>query len=221
MALSGRPATPGSDGIASCLDGNSAARTVRTHPLAHTRRIDRSGFAIPRRNPHAGPFARTCNVSGRWFCHRWRRTLPGQHRPNRPSRRLLAGPDGIDPRLSPGSRRQHDRLSGSRPGHHHRPRADAQPLSARLIGPGAELNLMQPQPAATVVILPFHDRAFKEWAVACEAMMRGIQTVLIRKGGIREEDGIFRVADSEFFLMPTYEHQNPALLRDGYKPLLE
>jgi hypothetical protein len=45
--------------------------------------------------------------------------------------------------------------------------------------------------------------------------------VLIRKGGIREEDGIFRVEDSKFFLMPTYEHQNPALLQEEFRGLLE
>jgi hypothetical protein len=58
-----------------------------------------------------------------------------------------------------------------------------------------------------------HNRAFKEWAVVCEALKSGRQTVLIRKGGIREEDGIFRVDDREFFLMPTYDHQTPDLLQ--------
>ena len=61
-----------------------------------------------------------------------------------------------------------------------------------------------------------HDRAFKEWAVVCEAMKSGRQTVLIRKGGIREEDGVFRVEDPEFFLMPTYDHQTPTLLQPDY-----
>jgi hypothetical protein len=62
-------------------------------------------------------------------------------------------------------------------------------------------------------MLEIHDRAFKEWAVVCEAMKAGRQTVLIRKGGIREEDGIFRMDDAEFFLMPTYDHQAPHLLK--------
>jgi Uncharacterized protein conserved in bacteria len=69
-------------------------------------------------------------------------------------------------------------------------------------------------------MLEIHDRAFKEWAVACEAMKTGRQTVLIRKGGIREEDGVFRVDDTEFFLMPTYDHQTPTLLREEYRPAL-
>jgi hypothetical protein len=58
-----------------------------------------------------------------------------------------------------------------------------------------------------------HNRAFKEWAVACEAMKAGRQIALLRKGGIREEEGVFRVSDPEFFLLPTYEHQNANMLQ--------
>lgn len=65
------------------------------------------------------------------------------------------------------------------------------------------------------------NRAFKEWAVVCEAMKRGDQTVLIRKGGIREEDGIFRIEDPEFLLMPTYDHQTPRLLQPQFVPDLD
>jgi hypothetical protein len=61
-----------------------------------------------------------------------------------------------------------------------------------------------------------HDRAFKEWALVCEAMKQGRQTVLVRKGGIREDEGIFRVNDPEFFLLPTYEHQNRGLLQPEF-----
>jgi hypothetical protein len=66
-----------------------------------------------------------------------------------------------------------------------------------------------------------HNRAFKEWAVACEAMREGRQILLIRKGGIREEGGTFTISDPEFFLMPTYEHQNAALLEPEYAPRLK
>jgi|SRR5579884_1729900 len=68
---------------------------------------------------------------------------------------------------------------------------------------------------------PVHDRAFKEWAVACEAMAEGRQILLIRKGGIREEGNTFTVNDPEFFLLPTYEHQNASLLQPPYVPKLE
>jgi hypothetical protein len=65
-------------------------------------------------------------------------------------------------------------------------------------------------------MLDHHHRAFKEWAVVCEALKCGRQIVLIRKGGIREEEGIFQVNDPEFFLLPTYEHQNAKLVQPQY-----
>lgn len=65
------------------------------------------------------------------------------------------------------------------------------------------------------------DRAFKEWAVACEAVARGEQILLVRKGGIREEGGVFQINDAVFFLMPTYEHQNAAQLQPTYATRLQ
>jgi hypothetical protein len=65
---------------------------------------------------------------------------------------------------------------------------------------------------------PRHDRAFKEWAVSCQALAEGRQTLLIRKGGIREEGGAFRINDPEFWLMPTFEHQNADLLQAEWLP---
>ena len=65
-----------------------------------------------------------------------------------------------------------------------------------------------------------NDRTFKEWAVSCEALGSGEQILLIRKGGIREESGAFTIADREFLLMPTYEHQNAALLQEEWVALL-
>ncbi len=61
-----------------------------------------------------------------------------------------------------------------------------------------------------------HNRAFKEWAVVCDALRKGEMIALLRKGGIREESGKFEVTDKEFFLLPTYEHQNANLLRPQY-----
>src|SRR4026207_2423284 len=46
--------------------------------------------------------------------------------------------------------------------------------------------------------------AFKEWAVICETLAAGRQTVILRKGGIAEEGGLFRPEHSEFLLYPTY-----------------
>jgi hypothetical protein len=49
--------------------------------------------------------------------------------------------------------------------------------------------------------------AFKEWAVICEALATGAQTLILRKGGIHEGRDGFRVAHSQFWLFPTYLHQ--------------
>jgi hypothetical protein len=47
-------------------------------------------------------------------------------------------------------------------------------------------------------------------------MESGEQILLIRKGGIREEGGVFSIVEREFFLLPTYEHQNPRLLKPEF-----
>ena len=57
--------------------------------------------------------------------------------------------------------------------------------------------------------------------MACDAMQDGRQILLIRKGGIREEGSVFTMSDREFFLLPTFEHQNPALLQPDLLPRLE
>ena len=49
--------------------------------------------------------------------------------------------------------------------------------------------------------------AFKEWAFICRALATGRQTLVLRKGGIREEGGEFRPDHPAFFLFPTYFHQ--------------
>jgi len=61
-----------------------------------------------------------------------------------------------------------------------------------------------------------NNRAFKEWAIACDALRDGRQIALIRKGGIREEGGIFTMSDHEFFLLPTFEHQKSELVRQEH-----
>lgn len=53
-----------------------------------------------------------------------------------------------------------------------------------------------------------NDFAFKEWAVVVRALGSGRQILILRKGGIREETGEFQMEHNEFFLFPTYEHQN-------------
>jgi hypothetical protein len=49
--------------------------------------------------------------------------------------------------------------------------------------------------------------AFKEWAVVVDALLRGEQIVIVRKGGLREGRGGFQVEHPEFLLFPTLFHQ--------------
>jgi hypothetical protein len=51
--------------------------------------------------------------------------------------------------------------------------------------------------------------AFKEWAIVCDALLAGRQTIILRKGGISEgtAPGVFLPEHSEFWLYPTWVHQ--------------
>lgn len=56
----------------------------------------------------------------------------------------------------------------------------------------------------------------KEWAIVCEAMGRGEQSVIVRKGGIAEGRSGFAFRHSEFFLFPTFFHEQVDKVRvDG------
>jgi hypothetical protein len=63
--------------------------------------------------------------------------------------------------------------------------------------------------------------AFKEWAVICEALKTCRQVVVVRKGGISEGVQGFRVAHREFWLFPTYLHQDACSLVSDAQPLLD
>jgi hypothetical protein len=54
---------------------------------------------------------------------------------------------------------------------------------------------------------------FKEWAVVCEALGDGRQTVIVRKGGIAEGRKGFRFQHPEFSLVPTWFHEQVAKTR--------
>jgi hypothetical protein len=49
--------------------------------------------------------------------------------------------------------------------------------------------------------------AFKEWAVVADALGRGEQILILRKGGIHEGRGGFKVEHPRFWLFPTLFHQ--------------
>ncbi len=56
--------------------------------------------------------------------------------------------------------------------------------------------------------------AFKEWAVVCDALARGRQALILRKGGVAEKGDHFQVEHTRFWLYPTYVHQQ----QTGIKP---
>ncbi len=47
---------------------------------------------------------------------------------------------------------------------------------------------------------------FKEWAFVCEALGQGVQTLILRKGGIHEGKGGFHFQHNQFWLFPTGFH---------------
>lgn len=49
--------------------------------------------------------------------------------------------------------------------------------------------------------------AFKEWALICEALGSGRQSVILRKGGIAEGRTGFAFQHENFFLFPTWFHE--------------
>ena len=53
---------------------------------------------------------------------------------------------------------------------------------------------------------PVEPFAFKEWALVCEALGSGDQSLLLRKGGIAEGREGFGFKHSDFFLFPTWFH---------------
>ena len=63
--------------------------------------------------------------------------------------------------------------------------------------------------------------AFKEWAVICHALAEGRQSLILRKGGIVEPDGVFRVEHDRFWLYPTFTHQTETGIVEAYRPLLD
>jgi len=62
--------------------------------------------------------------------------------------------------------------------------------------------------------------AFKEWAIVVDALGRGEQIIILRKGGIAEAGGVFRVEHDRFWLYPTYAHQQQAGVTEEARPLL-
>lgn len=54
---------------------------------------------------------------------------------------------------------------------------------------------------------------FKEWALVCEALGAGRQSIILRKGGIAEGRAGFRFEHEEFLLFPTLFHEQAEKMR--------
>lgn len=70
-------------------------------------------------------------------------------------------------------------------------------------------------------LAPFPRVAFKEWAAVCRALAAGRQDVILRKGGIVEPGGVFRVEHDAFLLLPTFLHQSTESLVPEARDLLD
>src|SRR3989338_7298440 len=63
--------------------------------------------------------------------------------------------------------------------------------------------------------------ALKEWATVLEAMGRGEQTILVRKGGLIEPGSGFELISNAFVFYPTFEHQAVNYLREPHRAYFE
>jgi len=63
--------------------------------------------------------------------------------------------------------------------------------------------------------------ALKEWAITVDALGRGEQILLVRKGGIREDGRHFAVEHDSFFLYPTHYHEGELLLKPEVRARLD
>ncbi len=64
-------------------------------------------------------------------------------------------------------------------------------------------------------------KSLKEWATVIGALKDGRQTVILRKGGIRDAASGFVLESEKFLLFPTYEHQMPASIKKEFHPYLD
>ena len=63
------------------------------------------------------------------------------------------------------------------------------------------------------LLTPSSSVGFKEWSFVCDSLAQGIQTIILRKGGIHEGRGGFEWKHPGFFLFPTWFHTQGEKLR--------
>jgi len=55
--------------------------------------------------------------------------------------------------------------------------------------------------------------ALKEWDVVRDALHSGRQMILLRKGGIADRGGVFKLEHDRFLIFPTFVHQDYKMLK--------
>lgn len=68
-------------------------------------------------------------------------------------------------------------------------------------------------PVKGMLTAPDSAIGFKEWAYVCDSLVQGVQTLILRKGGIHEGRGGFEWKHRGFFLFPTWFHTQAERLR--------
>lgn len=63
--------------------------------------------------------------------------------------------------------------------------------------------------------------AFKEWSFIVDALGKGKQSIILRKGGISEDKGDFDLKGKKFLLYPTLFHQAETTLKPQWVPFLD
>jgi hypothetical protein len=63
--------------------------------------------------------------------------------------------------------------------------------------------------------------AFKEWSYIVDALGKGRQNIILRKGGIAEDEGEFMVRRNKFLLFPTLFHQAKEQIKESWLPFLD
>jgi hypothetical protein len=61
--------------------------------------------------------------------------------------------------------------------------------------------------------------ALKEWSYIVDALGKGLQSIVLRKGGIAEEE--FTIKGKRFLLYPTLFHQASRFIKEDWLPRLE
>ena len=71
---------------------------------------------------------------------------------------------------------------------------------------------------ATASLPTANNVGFKDWSLICDALGQGMQSLILRKGGIAEGRQGFRFKHDAFFLFPTQFHQQAERVRQEVLP---